>query len=191
MRQALVGAVLLFAAACAVVENATDRKEMRVEGARLFIRGEVTSRTPARFDALLAANPQLREVVLEDMSGATDDGAVLGMGYRIRDRGLTTRVPAGGEIFSGAVTLFLAGDPRIVAPGAVLGVHDWEDGFGRGSSYPRDAREHAANVAYVRYMLGSDAFYWFTLQAAPPDGIHVLTRAEMMRFGVLTLVRTN
>jgi hypothetical protein len=34
--------------------------------------------------------------------------------------------------------------------------------------------------------LGSDAFYWFTLQAAPFDGVYLMNRGDMIRFGLIT-----
>tara|TARA_R110002110_G_scaffold194901_29_gene404152 strand:- start:3913 stop:4488 length:576 start_codon:yes stop_codon:yes gene_type:complete len=179
---ALVGGLL----GCAVVDNAVDRTRMSVQGSRLLISGEITSRTPRAFEALLEAHPDVRTLVPEIMQGSLDDQAVLRMGYFLRDRGMDTHLTAQSEIYSGAVDLFLAGNRRSMARGAVIGVHSWADGFGEGTGYPRDAREHAGNVAYFRDMLGSDAFYWFTLQAAPSSGIHEMTPGEIARFGLLT-----
>lgn len=179
---ALVGGLL----GCAVVDNAVDRTRMSVQGSRLLISGEITSRTPRAFEALLEAHPDVRTLVPEIMQGSLDDLAVLRMGYFLRDRGMDTHLTAQSEIYSGAVDLFLAGNRRSMARGAVIGVHSWADGFGEGTGYPRDAREHAGNVAYFRDMLGSDAFYWFTLQAAPSSGIHEMTPGEIARFGLLT-----
>jgi hypothetical protein len=172
--------------ACAIADNAVDRTQMEVRGETLFLSGEITSRTPASFERLLAENPQVSRITLLIMQGSLDDQAVVRMGYLLRSRGLATHLTARSEIYSGAVDLFLAGNRRSMARGAVIGVHSWADGFGEGSSYPRTAREHEGNVAYIRDMLGSDAFYWFTLQAAPSDGIHEMTAGEIARFGLLT-----
>ncbi|WP_082899134.1 hypothetical protein [Sulfitobacter sp. EhC04] len=182
----LIGLLALVLGACAIADNAVDRTRMEVTGARLFISGEITSRTPANFVELLDANPQVAEVVPRVMQGSLDDQAVLRMGYLIRERGLDTHLEARSAIYSGAVDLFLAGTSRTMQGGAVIGVHSWADGFGEGASYAADAPEHRANAAYVRDMLGSDAFYWFTLQAAPSDGIHEMTPGEIARYGLLT-----
>ena len=120
------------------------------------------------------------------MQGSIDDEAVLDMGYLLRARGLDTHLQSDSGIYSGAVDLFLAGVRRTMVRGAEIGVHAWADGFGEGASYPRDAWEHRANAAYTADMLGDDAFYWFTLQAAPSSGIHIMTRGEIARFGLLT-----
>lgn len=185
-----LGAVLWLALAllvgCAVADNAVDRMTVQLDGPRMVLSGEITSRTPAHFIAALNENPQVKVIVPFDMAGSVDEMAVYRMGEAIRTRGLDTHLTAQSEIYSGAVNLFLAGNRRTIAQGAILGVHSWADGFGEGSSYPRKAREHQGNVAYTREMLGSDAFYWFTLQAAPSDGIHVLTQAEIADFGLVT-----
>ena len=172
--------------ACAIADNAVDRAVFEVQGARVLMSGEITSRTPATFVRLIAQNPQITTLVQGYMPGSLDDEAVVRMGYRVRDMGLNTHLTAQSEIYSGAVDLFLAGRQRTMQRGAVIGVHSWVDGFGEGAQYPRDAPEHRTNAAYTADMLGSDAFYWFTLQAAHSDGIHEMTEAEIARFGLLT-----
>ncbi|KIN77444.1 hypothetical protein [Sulfitobacter mediterraneus] len=186
MRLAALFVAVLAVLGCAIADNAVDRTTMEVRGSQLWISGEINSRTPANFEAVIAGNPQITVVVQGVMPGSLDDQAVLRMGYFLRDRRLNTHLTAQSEIYSGAVDLFLAGVRRTAQNGAVIGVHSWADGFGEGSSYPKDAAEHQANAQYTRDMLGSDAFYWFTLQAAPSDGIHEMTRGELARFGVLT-----
>jgi hypothetical protein len=185
LRAWLFGLVLLLSA-CAIADNAVDRATFDVQGSELRLGGEITTRTPANFREVLAQNPQITTVVQTYMPGSLDDEAVIAMGYLIRQRGLNTHLTARSEIYSGAVDLFLAGNRRSMQPGAVIGVHSWADGFGEGASYPRSAPEHRSNVAYARDMLGSSDFYWFTLQAAPSDGIHEMTSAEIARFGLLT-----
>ncbi|MEM6303833.1 MAG: alpha/beta hydrolase [Pseudomonadota bacterium] len=185
-RRGFLMSVIGALAACAIADNAVDRARFDVDGARLFMSGEITSRTPATFERLLVENPQLRTVVMTSMQGSLDDAAVLRMGYRLRDAGLDTHLTAQSEIYSGAVDLFLAGNRRSMARGAVIGVHSWADSFGDGASYPPDRPEHRANVRYTADMLGRADFYWFTLQAAPSDAIHVMTDAEIARFGLLT-----
>lgn len=186
MRLGAVLGLTLAVLGCAVADNAVDRTKMQLDGSRLVLSGEITSRTPANFIAVLDANPRVQVIVPFDMPGSVDEMAVYRMGDAIRARGLDTHLTADSEIYSGAVNLFLAGNRRSMERGAIMGVHSWADGFGEGSSYPRDASEHRGNVAYTRDMLGSDAFYWFTLQAAPSDGIHVLTQAEIKGFGLVT-----
>ncbi|MGC1495112.1 MAG: alpha/beta hydrolase [Sulfitobacter sp.] len=179
-------AAVLAVGACAIADNAVDRASFEVQGARLLMSGEITSRTPANFEALIAENPQITTIVQGYMPGSLDDEAVVRMGYRVRELGLNTHLTAQSEIYSGAVDLFLAGRNRSMQRGAVIGVHSWADGFGEGTQYPRGAPEHRSNADYIADMLGSEAFYWFTLQAAPSDEIHEMTSGEISRFGLLT-----
>ncbi|GLT10060.1 alpha/beta hydrolase [Sulfitobacter sp. G21635-S1] len=178
--------LLLALAACATIENASDGTTLRVEGDRLYLAGTITSRTPANFERLLAQNPQVRTLVPTQVSGSVDGAATVRMGYLLRARGIDTHLTPDSVVDSGGVDLFLAGNRRTMARGASLGVHSWRNGYREGSSYPRSAPEHDMTRSYVTDMLGSDAFYWFTLAAAPSDGIHEMTPGEIARYGLLT-----
>ncbi len=60
------------------------------------------------------------------------------------------------------------------------------DGPVAAADLPRDDPEHAPYLEYFAAIGISPDFYWFTLEAAPPDGIHYLTPTEMVEFGVVT-----
>jgi hypothetical protein len=173
-------------AACALAQNAVDRTTFDVRGDRVLMAGIITSRTPVNFVQMLDENPQVTTLVATVMEGSLDDQATIDMGYTVRSRGLDTHLEADSEIYSGAVDLFLAGNRRTMSRGAVIGVHSWVDGFGEGSAYPRGAAEHRLNRRYIADMLGDEAFYWFTLAAAPSDGLHLMTENEIDRYGLLT-----
>ena len=185
LRRSFLAGVLALAG-CGIGENLRQGLAFSVVNERLLLSGVITSRSPAAFADVLAQNPQVDTVVLQQMEGSFDDEATIEMGYMIRDRGLATHLQSDSGIYSGAVDLFLAGVRRSMVAGAEIGVHSWADGFGEGSSYPRGAAEHALNVRYTRDMLGSDAFYWFTLAAAPSSEIHIMSAGEIARFGLLT-----
>ncbi len=178
--------LFLVITACGVVENASDGTRMRVDGDWLLLSGTITSRTPAAFERMLAENPQVNTVVETQVDGSIDGEATIAMGYRIRALGLNTHLLADSIVDSGGVDLFLAGRRRTIAPGASIGVHSWRNGYREGSSYPRNSPEHEMTRGYIEDMLGSDAFYWFSLDAAPSDGLHEMTAAEIARFGLVT-----
>lgn len=178
--------LLLALASCATIENATDGTTMQVEGDKLYLAGTITSRTAANFESLLAQNPQVRTLVQTRVDGSIDGAATARMGYAVRARGIDTHLTSDSIVDSGGVDLFLAGNRRTMARGASLGVHSWRNGYREGSTYPRAAPEHEVTRSYVSDMLGNDAFYWFTLRAAPSDGIHEMTPDEIARFGLLT-----
>lgn len=185
-RNGVIIGILVVLVCCTQIFGRFEPNFYEVDGTRLYISGEITPRTPASFEAVLQAHPGIDTIVLIDMPGSVDEYAVHQLGYFIRENGLNTHLTPESTIYSGAVDLFLAGNRRTMTCCAELGVHDWADGWGEGSDYAAEGPEHDANVAYFETMLGSDAFYWFTLQAAPSHDMHILSAAEIARFGVLT-----
>jgi hypothetical protein len=161
-----------------------------VVGDSIIMNGAVDTDTPAKFRALLAANPGVKMIEMVDCPGSEDDDSNLELARLIHAAGLNTHVPADGSIRSGAVELFLAGKERTSAPGAQFGVHSWRDDTGR------EARDYAADSAvhkpYLRFYkeVGfspdmAKAFYDFTNRASFDD-IHYMTGTELARYGVTT-----
>lgn len=142
----------------------------------------------------IAANPDVSVLQLQQSDGSVDDAINMHTARLVRAAGLTTFVPADGEIASGAVDMFAAGVDRIVEPGAKLGVHSWccsEDGTPV-TELPRDHPEHAAQLAYFTEMLGpkqGPEFYFFTLNAAPAEEIKIMTAEEWTSTGLVTEIR--
>lgn len=184
LKARLFGLALL--AGCGALDQYKTTLEIQVEGPVLRLDGVINTRSAEQFYDALDANPQLQVIELGVIDGAIDTEAATYMGYAIRDLGLATRLRSNSEVYSGGVDLFLAGSDRHVEPGGVLGVHEWHNGFGSGRDYNRGSRQHEPMRGYIEDMLGSDAFYWFTLQAAAYDQLHVMTRDEMIRYGVVT-----
>ncbi len=166
--------------------NTVTTTSFTVEGTRLYMSGEINAKTFDQFEAVYAANPQIDTLVELDVPGSVDDDTMIALAYRVRELGLNTHLTARSEVYSGGVDLFLAGVRRTMAPEAKIGVHAWSDGNREAHEYPMGAPEHEQNRRYIEEMLGSDAFYWFTILAAPADGIHIMTDAEIARFGLLT-----
>lgn len=148
--------------------------------------GEINSKTLDQFVAVMDEHPDVTTLVELEVPGSLDDDTMIALGYEVRKRGLKTRLLATSAIDSGGVDLFLAGVERTMEDGAHIGVHSWSDGLREAIDYPRDAPEHQQNRTYVEDMLGSDEFYWFTIEAAPADGIHPMTNQEIERYGLLT-----
>ena len=184
-----LGAALVLAGCAAISVVALsfgETTEFSVDGTRLLMTGEINSRTLDQFEEIYADNPQIRTLVELNVPGSADDETMIALAYRVRGLGLDTELRADSEIYSGGVDLFLAGVNRVIADGAVLGVHSWSDGQRDAADYPRNSPEHEMNRKYIEDMLGSDEFYWFTIYAAPADGIHVMTRAEIAKYGLAT-----
>ncbi len=120
------------------------------------------------------------------MPGSLDDEALFPFARWIRAQGYNTHLESTSEIASGAVDLFLSGVERTMEKGAKLGVHSWSDGDKEASEYPRSHSAHSLNASYIKAMLNSDEFYWFTINAAPANAIHWMNEAEIKKYQLLT-----
>ncbi|WP_299419995.1 alpha/beta hydrolase [uncultured Shimia sp.] len=166
--------------------NATDTIEFEADGGDLLVNGTLNSRSLVAFEQAMIENPNVTRLVLMDVPGSVDDEINLQLGHRVRDLGLDTHVTAESDIHSGGTDLFLAGVERSMEEGAVLGVHSWGAGNLQGRDLPKSDPDHASYVIYTKRMLGSDAFYWFTLEAAPVEDSHVMSAAEIAKYRLLT-----
>lgn len=160
-----------------------------VDGTTARMTGDVTSATPRQFAAMLAAYPALKRLELVDCPGSLDEEANLALARMVRRAGLSTHVPAGGSVRSGAVELFLAGVTRSAHPTAEFGVHSWRDQDGlEARDFPASHPVHAEYLDYYREM-GMDAataraFYAMT-NATGFDAVRYLTKDDMARYVAL------
>ena len=156
-----------------------------VEGNTAVMTGDLRSNAKQRLENLFDEYPDLEWIELLDCPGSLDDDAVAEAGRFVRAQEVNTRVPADGEIYSGAVDFFIAGVEREYQNGGVVGVHSWSDGRVEGADLPEDAPVHDLYLDYYEDMGVSTDFYWFTLNAADYDGMHEMTREEMIFYGLL------
>ena len=163
--------------------------DFTLEANHVMMTGVIDHKTPSRLRVLLAENPKITTIVLVNVEGSVDDEANLEAARMVRSAGLHTVVPANGLIASGGTDFFLAGLKRHIEPGAKVGVHSWalmKNGKRvEGIDVPRGAPEHQMYLDYYREMGVPEAFYWFTLNAAPADDIHWMSPEEMKRFAFI------
>ena len=139
-------------------------------------------------ERVLAANPQLARVEIGHIDGSVDDDAALAAGLLIHRAGLDTHLRADSVVESGGVDLFCAGRRRTAEPGAHVGVHAWayNDRSKTGFALPADDPDHAPYLDYYAEVGCPTAFYWYTLSAAPYDGMHVMDADALRAQGVVT-----
>ena len=166
--------------------NMVETTRFHVDNETLFMRGEINSKTDTQFEAVIAANPQIKTLIECDVPGSLDDDTMIPLSYRVRELGLNTHLTSTSSVASGGTDLFLAGVERTIESGAYIGVHSWSDGMRDASEYPRSSPEHEANATYIRDMLGNDDFYWFTIYSAPANDIHQMSEAEIIQYGLIT-----
>ena len=167
-----------------IVLSACNPLRFAIDGDVAVMTGELTRRAPGQVERLIDGHPEVRWIELLDCPGSLDDHAALAASRLVREAGLNTRVPAAGEIASGAVDFFIAGVNREVAPGGRVGVHSWSDGQREGADLPRDRGAHDLYLDYYAEMGIDPSFYWFTLDAAGSDDIHWMTRDELSLHGL-------
>jgi hypothetical protein len=162
-----------------------------VSDQKIELLGAVDETTPAQFRALLSRFPGVNRIDMIECPGSEDDDANLAVARMIRAAGIATHVPAGGSIRSGGVELFLAGQVRTAAKGAEIGVHSWQDSDGlEADDFAADDPVHRPYLSfYVDMGMKPDAaraFYDFTNRAAPYSDLHVMSEAELQRFGIVS-----
>lgn len=176
--------------------NNTDTTEFAVNDTELFINGYINARTYDQFMAIIKKNPQIKTLVQgNSMHGSADDEIMIKLAYKVRELGLNTKALPDTVIESGAVDLFLAGKKRIIveAPDGKfprIGVHSWSDGIKDAKDFPKDSPEHKENSKYIEKMLGDDTFYWFTIYAAPAEGMYKMSKDEVLKYNVATQIIT-
>ncbi len=161
--------------------------EFVVSGEKAIMTGIINSDILERIADLIADNPQVHTIVMQDVGGSVDDEANLIAARYVRKKGLNTHIPADGMIASGGTDFFLAGVRRSADPGAKIGVHSWDATDGLvGSSLSKDHPDHQSYLAYFREIGIPEEFYWYTLDAAPPDGMHWMTEEEVIQYTITT-----
>lgn len=150
--------------------------------------GTVDSRSPRQFAQLMAQHPGVDRLVMVECPGSIDEDANHALARAVRRAGITTIVPAGGSVRSGAVDLFLAGVRREAAPSAEFGVHSWRDEDGmEADDFAANDPVNADYIAYYQEMglspTAARAFYALT-NSVPFDDVRTLSAYDMARMGL-------
>ena len=153
-----------------------------------YMNGTIGSRTDTQFDKLIKNYPNIKLLVLQDCPGSKDDVTNLAVSRQIYDLGIDTQLDATSIIASGAVDLFLAGTQRTIATGAQIGVHSWAEGSTEANEFPVGHEKHLPYIEYYKYVGFSqddaEAFYYFTINAAPAAEVHWMTEEEIATYGM-------
>ena len=151
---------------------------------RIIATGEIDDASLGRFEDLVEDHPDKRTLVLQNIGGSVDDDANVEFSRAVRRMGFTTVVPSDGLVASGGTDLFLAGAKRVIETGACIGVHSWAAGDFTATDISRSSAEHDRYLDYYDDIGIDPDFYWFTIEAAPADGMHWMTADEVAKYGV-------
>ena len=158
----------------------------QAEGSVAYMNGVIGPTTPGRVLELVLEHPEVETIVMMDVPGSMDDDSMVRAAKLVRQMGFGTHMPSDGEVASGGTDFFLAGVIRTAERGARFGVHSWSGFDEEGSDLPRDHPEHELYLDFYRSMGISEDFYWYTLEAAPADGIHWMTEDEIDAYSMVT-----
>ena len=159
---------------------------LRADGAAAYANGYTDGRSIAYVKRFLKDNPEVKTLILQDMPGTEDGVSNLKIARLIRRRGLNTALEAESFIASGAVDLFIAGQERIIACGAKIGVHSWSAGgfYDAQQAYFDDRKKWQER--FLRDMGIDPSFYLFTREAASADDLYILSPEDIRRFELST-----
>ncbi len=167
-----------------LIEGGTSTVE--VSGTQALINGDLGSLTYVQISDLISEHPEVDTLLLQEISGSVNDAINMHTGRLVRNAQLTTMVEATSDINSGGVDLYAAGFKRVYTEGAKLGVHSWCCTDGKpADELGRDHEGHGAQLTFFREMLGAELgpeFYFFTIEAAPHETVHVMTKAELDKY---------
>lgn len=147
--------------------------------------GTLVPETGKHIDRARRDHPEIKVLVMQFVPGSDDDNDYMDAAWKLHRDGFTTVIPSDGLVASGGTDFFLAGKRRIIEPGACVGVHSWEDGGPpayQATDLPRDHEDHQDFLSFFNAIGVSAEFYWFTISAAPADGMHWMSPAEINRF---------
>ena len=186
MRKFLTYILIMFVVVS--LANAQDYDPMQFErvGDAFVATGVIDDTTIDAFEDALDEHPDVRILVLAFVEGSVDDDSNLELARIVREEGFTTNVPSNSLVASGGTDLFLAGVKRELESGACVGVHSWSDGRNAATAFPRDSEEHSKYLEYYEEMSIPTDFYWFTIEAAPADGMHWMNKAEASKYRLAT-----
>lgn len=151
--------------------------------------GEISSSTLNNFNELIALYPNVNTINMDEVPGSGDDEVNLQVSAKVYERNIATHLMENGLIASGGVDFFLAGTTRSRGSNTQIGVHSWSDGTNDASDFPQGHANHQPYIDYYTSIgfsqAAAEAFYYFTINAAPASSIHWMTEAEIGQYMIL------
>jgi len=156
---------------------------------KLVLSGGLGTRAYNQIFDLAHNHPEVKTLVEGHISGSIHDDINMQTGRLVRKHKLATHITKTSDIASGGVDLFCSGIKRTMEDGAKVGVHSWSDDEGiEAGDLPTDSKLHTNQIDYFNEMLGSPIgkeFYFYTINAAPANGIYQMNRSEMEAYNLL------
>ncbi len=185
--------LLLCFFACVDINNATPKTSFGVfkviDDSSVEMNGEIGSSTLNDFNELIESYPNISKINIKEVPGSGDDEVNLQVSAKVHQQNIATHLMDNGLIASGGVDFFLAGTTRTKGNNTKIGVYSWSDERNEATDFPRGNSNHQPYIDYYKSIgftqAESEAFYYFTINAASADDIHYMTEAEIGMYNIL------
>ena len=165
-----------------IQRHGLDAPTIEVKGEKAFVNGTLGETFYHLFVKTLDKNPQLKTIVLLKIPGSVNDEWNLKSCLLLYKKGLNTELLNNSIVESGGTDLFVSGNKLILADGAKIGVHSWAGDDLVAAELPKDHPEHKMFLKFYSEVEVDSSFYWYTLKAAPAEGMHFMTKTEINKY---------
>ncbi len=159
---------LLVNISCQKEDQTTNKKQFGIfkvldDNTTVEMEGDIFSSIVNDYNSMIAAYPDVNKINMKNCPGSADDTANLQVAKKVHEKGMSIHITDNSEIASGSESA---------------------------TDYPVG---HANHLPYINYYVSvgftqqqAEDFYYFTINAAPPSGIHWMTEAEITQYNLLT-----
>ena len=160
-----------------------DNKTIKMDGV-------IKSRSLKDFQHLIKNFPNASLINIVNCGGSMDDEINLQLSTLVNRKALNTHLLDNAEIASGGVDFFLAGIKRTRGQNTKIGVHSWGTDQIKATDFAKGHQYHQEYISYYQKIgftkKEAEEFYYFTIYAAPPAGIHWMTKEEIIKYKIIT-----
>ena len=142
--------------------------------------GSINANSETDLKDLLSDHTDVSKLVILSCTATQLAEETINTATLIRDNNLHTHLDENATISRGGLDIFLAGTKRTKDEGAQIGVGAWRDASGNiATDFEFGDSVHTPYLNFyvdmgINYSLASD-FYYFSIQAAGPDEVFILT----------------
>ncbi len=159
-----------------------DAPTIEVKGEKAFVNGTLGETFYHLLEKTLDENSQLNTIVLLEIPGSVNDEWNLKSCKLLFKKGLNTELLNNSIVESGGTDLFVSGSKLFIADGAKIGVHSWAGDDLVAAELPKNHAEHTMFLEFYSEIGVDSSFYWYTLKAAPAEGMHFMTKSEINKY---------
>ncbi|QZT36553.1 hypothetical protein K5X82_15060 [Halosquirtibacter xylanolyticus] len=156
----------------------------------IIVDGIINSNALEDFKRLMEEQPDIKKLRFIQCDGSIDDSINLVLGTLIHKNRFNTEIVANGSVASGGTDLFLSGIYRTIGSNVEIGVHSWAGDEEVATDFEKGHKYHEPYIRYYQEIGmtrdDAEAFYYFTIYAAPADGIHIMTPEEIEQYKIQT-----